>query len=410
MTTLPDGISIRTIADDELERWGRQVARQFGEGFHAENLEFVSAGADSDPTRTIGLFDGDRLVGTGLNFTFRMTVPGGAQLGCAGVSGIGVQTTHRRRGFLRALMRTLLDDARERGEPLASLLASESGIYGRFGFGPAINVQRFEVRRPYARLVDRVDEHVELVDRDAEALQRIPPIYERAQARRIGMLSRPPWWWEPWSRQDPEHERDGFSERYRIAVGDRGYATYRIKAEWDDTGAAGILNVEQLIAADAVAEAALWQFCFDVDLVTKVTARRRPLDDPLPLMVPEPVRVLRTIDEPFYLRLLDVPAALQARSYATEERLALAVEDPFYPDNSATWLLEAERGGVQCERTGRTPDLELDVQDLGSVYLGGVSWSQLVRARRVREVSPGAAGRADAMFRVDPLPWQPWGF
>ena len=410
MSTLPLGITLRPIAEAEFERWGRQVARQFGEDFHAEDLEYYSARRGRDLERTLGIFDGPRIVGTGVNLSFRMTVPGGAQLGCAGVSGIGVQTTHRRRGLLRAMMRALLDDARERQEPLAALLASESNIYGRFGFGPAIPTQRVEIRKPYIQLADRVDERVELIADDDQALERLPGIYERVQQAQPGMLAPPQWWWPVWARQDSPHQREGFSERYRAVVADRGYAIFRIKAGWDETGADGTLNVELLLAADVEAATALWQLCFDVDLITKVTAARRPMDEPLPLQLVEPVRALRTIDEPYYLRLVDVPAALAARSYGADGTLVLAVDDAFIPDNSAAWLLETEGGRAVCERTSRAADLELDVADLAAMYLGGVTCSQLVRARRVREATPGAAARADAMLRADPLPWQPWGF
>lgn len=410
MTTLPDGIELRAINPDEFERWARQVARQFGEDFHAEDLEYYGERRGSDAERTFALLDGSRLVGTGVNFSFTMTVPGGVQLACAGVSGIGVQTTHRRRGLLRAMMRALLDDARERGEPLAALLASESHIYGRFGFGPAITTQRLEIRKPYIQLVQRVDETVELIADDADALARLPAIYDRVQRAQPGMLAPPHWWWPVWARQDGPHHREGFSERFRAFVGDRGYVQYRTKADWSDTGAEGHLRIDQLLAVDTAAAAALWQFCFDVDLMTTVTAGTRPPDDALPLQMVEPVRVKRTVDEPLYLRLLNLPVAMQARSYALDGELVFDVHDGFCPENSGRWALEVGDRDVGFRRTDRAPDLRLSVEDLASLYLGGVRCGQLVRARRVEQVSPQAALRADLMFTVDPLPWQPWHF
>src|SRR6185312_13773630 len=61
-------------------------------------------------------------------YPFSLSIPGG-ELPCGGVTWVGVQPTHRRRGVLRGLMRKQLDDLHEQGEPLAALWASESLIY-----------------------------------------------------------------------------------------------------------------------------------------------------------------------------------------------------------------------------------------------------------------------------------------
>ncbi len=70
-------------------------------------------------------------------YSFEMTMPGGALLPVAAVSWVSVQPTHRRRGVLTQLIAAMHDDARARDEPAAILTASESSIYGRFGYGIA---------------------------------------------------------------------------------------------------------------------------------------------------------------------------------------------------------------------------------------------------------------------------------
>jgi hypothetical protein len=47
------------------------------------------------------------------------------------------------------------------------------------------------------------------------------------------------------------------------------------------------------------------------------------------------------------------------------------------------------------------------VEALGSVYLGGFSFEQLLLAGRVSELHPGAAARADRLFRRGRAPWCP---
>ena len=105
-----------------------------------------------------------------------------------------------------------------------------------------------------------------------------------------------------------------------------------------------------------------------------------------------------------WLRLVDVGAALAARSAASGGRVTLDVHaDPILPDNVGTWTVEA---GAARRRAG-APDVRLDVQALAAAYLGGFTFADLARAGRVEEVARGGIARADAMYRVDAKPWCP---
>ena len=97
-------------------------------------------------------FDGEKIVaGTGA-FPFDLMIPGG-QVKAAGVTVTGVLPTHRRRGYLRAVQRALIDDARARGEPVAVLWATEDTIYGQFGYGMASMAAEIDVPRERTRAV-----------------------------------------------------------------------------------------------------------------------------------------------------------------------------------------------------------------------------------------------------------------
>ena len=96
-----------------------------------------------------------------------------------------------------------------------------------------------------------------------------------------------------------------------------------------------------------------------------------------------------------WVRLLDIKTALSARSYQPEGSVVIEVTDEFCPWNAGCWRISSAR----VERTGEAPGLRCDASGLGSVYLGGFTWTQLARALRVQELIPGAIARADTLFQ-----------
>ena len=104
-----------------------------------------------------------------------------------------------------------------------------------------------------------------------------------------------------------------------------------------------------------------------------------------------------------WVRLVDVGAALSARRYAADGAVVLDVVDEFCPWNAGRWRVSS-RG---AKRTTSAPQLRLDVSTLGSTYLGGFTFSELVRGGRIEELRRGAAARADAIFASERAPWCP---
>ena len=145
-----DTIEIRQPATDTetLRAWIKPVSTAFADDHTDAMFEIDQQLWERD--RLIGAVDGERWVGGACAFSMRMTVPGGV-VRAAGVSDVGVAPTHRRRGILTGMMRWLLDQAAERGEPVAILHASEGAIYPRFGFGLATLQGTFEADREIGR-------------------------------------------------------------------------------------------------------------------------------------------------------------------------------------------------------------------------------------------------------------------
>ncbi len=347
------------------------------------------------------------IVGGAGAFTFDMTVPGG-DLATAGVTVVGVYPTHRRRGVLRSLMRAQLDDAQERGEPIAALWASEETIYGRFGYGLASFCGEISLAREYVSFAQPFEREGALrIVEPEEALELVPPVFEEARKQWPGMHSRNRLWWEHREIADPEDRRDGAGPK-RWVVHERdgatdGYAVYRHKMGWEAGSSSGELRVVEALGKTPAAMRDLWAYLLSVDWIAKVRSELLPPDHPLFLLLATPRRMRYRMSDALWVRLVDVGAALSGRRYSDDGAIVFEVADEFCPWNDGRWKLE----GGEAARTEEEVDLRLPVTSLGSAYLGGVSFAQLRRAGRVEELRDGAVGRADSMFRWDRAPWCP---
>lgn len=408
MTGPAGALPMRSITAEEYPAFATAVETAFA--LEARPADIALWRRITELDRTVAAFDGSRIVATGTADSLEVTVPGGAAVRMAGITAIGTLPTHRRRGLLTRTMRRLLDDARDRGEPLAGLWASEAVIYGRFGFGWAASGLHVTVdtRRAAFTAPPDLRGRMRLLD-EAEARAMLPRIYEQARPGTPGMLSRSSARWE-WAFHDPEHLREGAGRQFIVADRDRGYARYRVKEAEGPAGPDGTLIVQELVAADDDALAGLWRYLLDVDLVSTVQARDRPVDDPLPLLLLDPRQAVTGVSDSLWVRVLDVPAALAARTYPADGALVLEVRDDFCPAVGGTFLLEARDGRSRCAPTGAAPDLSLAARDLGALSLGGVRPSQLARAGRVTAHRPGALAVADRLFPTAPAPWCPFEF
>jgi predicted acetyltransferase len=349
--------------------------------------------------------DGVVVAGGGA-FPFELTVPGGRGVRAAGVTVVGVLPTHRRRGLLRSLMRAQLDAVHERGEPVAYLWASDDEIYGRFGYGLASLVMEIDMPAEHARLAaEPPGASLRLLSAD-EALERIPPLYDRLRLEHPGMFSRTRDWWETRRLADPPERRDGGGELVHVLCeldGEpAGYALYRHKVSFVDGLTDSRVVVREALATDQ-ATPALWRYLFEIDWVAGVKASLLPPDHPLLFLTARPRYLRMRLGDGLWVRLVDVGAALSARSYAGDGAVVFEVRDTFCPWNEGRWRLE----GGEASRTDAVPDLALDVTALGSAYLGGFGFAQLARGGRVEELRPGSLARADALFRAGRLPWCP---
>ncbi|MFF7946844.1 GNAT family N-acetyltransferase [Streptomyces griseorubiginosus] len=408
------GTDLRVLRRDDWDEWYDNLLRAFG-GIPepAEEREVFRELTEID--RSIGVWDDGRCVGTAGAFSFRLTVPGGASVPAAGVTMVSVAATHRRRGVLTSMMRRQLDDVRSWGEPLAVLTASEPVIYGRFGYGVGTYQLNADIDTARVRLsVPSGTDDVRLrYAAPADVLDACEAVYARLVSRRPGMIARIPGWERLWLL-DPESTRDGASP-LQCVVAERdgevvGFVRYRVKADWDATGPKGTVVVSDLEALDPAGHGALWRFLFDLDLTSRIDIRRRPVDEAWQYLVSDIRRCSPLVRDALHVRLVDVGAALEARTYQTPVDVVLEVEDAFCPWNAGRWRLSGDAKGASCARTTDPADLALSVRELGAAYLGGVSLASLAGAGLVRELRQGALAEASVGFGSVVAPWLPHGF
>lgn len=396
-------MDVRPITLDEHASFMGTFTRAMGfPPFGEDALERLRS--EFRPERSLAAVDRDQFVASAYSHLFELTLPGGVQMGVAGVTSVGVLATHRRRGLLSEIMRRQLAEARERGEAAAILIASESIIYGRFGYGPSSYLFDYEIDPRDGSYQEPFDDRgVHFVD-ESTADKVFPDLHERFRKMQPGAVPRTQMWWagvladrKPGDAhvlyEDPSGNPDG-------------YARYHVASKWDAGLPASEIHVRDLIATTPEASRALWRHLLDVDLIRKVQVWARPVDEPVRwwLANPRALKVTRCGDL-IWTRILDIPLSLAARRYRADVELVLEVTDPLFDDNDSRFALVIDGGVATCEPTQAPADLALGVSALGSLYLGGVAASDLARGGRVREVSEGALAKADAAFASTPKPW-----
>jgi len=354
--------------------------------------------------RNVGVYaPGDEMpVATVDSWVTPMTVPGdaGSHVDMWAISAVTVAATHRRRGIARNLLEGELRAAAAAGVPIAGLTATEATIYGRYGFGPAIPVAQLQVdaRRAGGISLPAVGDPttVEYIEPDA-LLTALGEVHERTRLDRSGDI---PGWSLRWRRMAglvPGDERSRAVRGVRAADAGgvtRGVLAYTLDELSEEFGAD--LAIRHLDAETPEALRALWAFAVNHDLIRTVRADLRPVDDPLPWLVANQRAVQVTVHDHGWLRILDVPAVLAARTYRAPLDLVLRVSDPLgFAEGS--WRLRVGRDGRgSVDVTTDAPDVELGVDMLSSLSLGGVSATTLRTAGRISATEAAAVAIQDA--------------
>ncbi|MGT2426229.1 GNAT family N-acetyltransferase [Amnibacterium kyonggiense] len=409
------GLRMAVVDPADRQAWHDWVAAD-ARGFHDKepSAGFLEDLAGDVPLqRAVGVYDETIAeprvpVATVVSWPAALTVPGGGGVGSWAISGVTVSPTHRRRGIARAMLESELRVAVAGGAPLAILTVSEATIYRRFGFGPATWATAFTVDARRAGWAGgETPGRVQFVGRDG-AIATARTLFEEAWRATVGdveivghrftrLFGAP---------SEPEDQRARRFARYDDEDGTaRGLVVYRLVENPADF-ADYTVEVLQLVATTDDAYRALWRFVLDLDLVGTVKAWLRTVDEPLRWLIRDP-RMIRTTElrEHLWVRVLDPVAALSARTYGGAGRLGLRIADPLgHADGAFTIESDASGRAVVTPGAADGPLLELPVDALGSLYLGGASAAVLAAAGRLRERTPGDAAIADRLLRASRPP------
>jgi predicted acetyltransferase len=382
----------------------------------AVNDEAFAAGRASwDESDSIAAWDGDTCVGVVAAFRFDSTVPGGALVQTAGVTRVGVLPTHTRRGLLTQLMHRLLRESHERGNVLAALHASETSIYRRFGFGLATDSVAAVVTTRHAKpwRSGPLPGSMRLLPH-TEVLEVTPPLYERVARWRVGSISRPAWMWPRILKDASQPTTEPYGKGSFVAVHtdtsgtEDGYVFYDV--DWNETfgmNPTGAGKVRDLWGASPQVESELWRYLLDIDLITTWKAEQRPVNEPVRRAMQDSraYEAVQCLDDQ-WIRILDVDAALAARSYgAVIDSVTISVNDPMFPANNGTWTISA----TGAEHGDQAADIEVDIGTLSAAYLGAVSWHDLAASGAVT-AHDELLRRLDALFAVRPVPFCGTGY
>lgn len=408
-------IDIRACTPERFPELLRTAEVAFSEDVSDDLIERVRKVAD--PERFVGALDGDRFVATGGVFSARLRVPGG-DVPAGGVTWVTVLPSHRRRGILRQMMRRMIDDCHAREEPLAMLWASEGTIYQRFGYGMATVSVGLEAETQAVgfALGWPPEGRCRLIPA-GEGLDLVEPVYETARMQHPGFLGRTPDWWLGILPNSEKDGKGGEARRLVVYESERGpeaYAVYKTKADWSGRGPGGVVTVEEAIGCTPLGTREIWRYLLGLDLMRTLKTWRLPLDHPVITLAAEPRRLGLSMGDGLWLRIVDVVAALQGRTYGIGENgsgtLNLELRDDYCPWNAGLWRLEISAGRASVVRTGAEADLAMDANSLGAIFLGGFTATSLAAAGRVEELRPGGLAAADRLFPTATMPWCPQEF
>ena len=401
-------VRVRLIEPDDLTAWVDAVRVGFQQGPVPPGAAAARLGW-MDLSRTFGAEDDGRFVATFRSFASELTLPGGATVPVSAITAVSVSPTHRRQGLMSGLMRADLQASAERGEAAAILIASEYPIYGRFGFGPAVDHATYRIGpRPVAFTAPPPPGSIRLVE-PAALRPLAPELYEEHRRAVPGSITRDGAWWDRALGLVDVPGMPGWSGRAVVASDPAGrptgYLRYHVDERWEHRVAVGTLVVDELVATTPEAYRLLWAMCLEADLVAEVEARDRSVDEPLRHLLVD-ARRFRQVhrSDLLWVRLLDPSAFLGARTYPVEVRVVLEVVDDLGLAGGR-FALEGGPEGVSCTPSTASPALRLPVAALGAASLGGTSLASLAAAGLVEELVPGALAAADAAFGSPTTPW-----
>ena len=362
---------------------------------------------------TLAAFDAGELAAGLVIVPFEQYVNGG-RVPVGGIASVSCLPERRRGGYVSQLLRQSLATMRDAGQPLSLLATPHFSLYRKYGYeiaGRHISYA-FPPKTAKLRLPAPRGSYRRVTPDDWQILDGL---HDAHYSSRNGALARSEarWRTQVFHALGLPHDAVVWTNTAGEA---RGYAVYRTanrpspSLPWGET----TLRVEDWVALDAGAYAAILQYLLNHDLVHQIVLLASP-DEPFADAFEEPFH----IKEPpgawigHMLRLVDVPRALEARPalpQASGCAVTIALTDESAPWNAGTWHIECLEGRVAAERTNTAPELEMDVCALAPIYNGFTKPIDAVRLGAVRVHNPAGVAAATRIFATSFAPYCPDDF
>lgn len=356
-------------------------------------------------------------------FPLTLSIPGPdagvRQVPCAGLTWVGVHPDHRRNGVLTAMLRHHFEQVHaQEGTHVSALHASEPAIYGRHGYGLASLDLQVSLGRGTTLTAPGLEDAASATTTHLATVTD-PDVPKRMRechlgSADLGSVVGDAGYYARICHQSPEQLRDKESWRVLFARrdgADVGFAMFRRTHKWEHARPAGELVVWALVG-DPAARLVLLRRLVDFDLIATVKVGTVGVDDPLLLWAggPRATSDVETYDS-LWVRLVDLPEALQDRSWSAPCDVVVEVADTSASWNAGTWRIRADHTGVATvERTTSESDVRLGVEALGAAYLGGGNLVALQRAGLVAERRKGAVAELWRGMRTEVSPTSAVGF
>lgn len=399
-------IEYRLATAEDMNGYFAQAARAFHRQSPQGEIDHFSSTFDFARTRVA--IDNNVIVGTLRSWPSEFTVAGPRTIPVSALTNVTVSATHRRQGILTSMIVGDLRDSAARGEFASILIASEYPIYGRYGYGAAIENAAYRIETTGLTYVAPSEGRVEICD-ISELRHDAPAIYERHRLSQPGAIERGNDWWDRFCRIvnfDGMEPHKGFCARYVAPDGSlEGYLVCEGKLVGPDMRHRGVLTVHELMSSSDRAYRALWKFCTDVDLLVEVTASNRAVEEPIGHLFTNARAVQQIhVHDFIWIRLLDVVAALEARTYDVFGTVVLDILDPLDIAQGCYELI-VDADGASCKKTTQQPDIRMNISVLGAIYAGDTSLASLATAGEIELLNPAALALATSIFKTSTRSW-----
>jgi len=352
-------------------------------------------------------------------YDLSMSLPGGTAVPVAALAGVGVGTAHIGRGAMRLLVNEHLRRSKAAGDAASVLMSSESGIYGRFGYGMATEYAEFEARSleigfradPPGGTIEML--HLGTDELTESAIGRLGPCYNNWARQTPGALSRSDEWWHV-VLGNVRLWRGGGKHQFAVVHVDDsgeidGYLLYRIEPKDETLSGHGrpvsSVIIHELLSTNVAAELALFDYAISVPLTRAVHWELAPLRPALQTTLTDRRHLWQTARlDMMWLRPLNLSALLEQRAYRVRSHVTFELDDQLFDDLRGPWKLEAHGGKGTLNRFEGEADVRLGPAELGSLVLGGTRAIDLAAVGHI-EGSADAVRRFDLLLQTDAPPF-----